>query len=275
MAIAFDTTSEGTISLSSSLTVAHTCTGSYGMLIVAFTTRPSGGSATDVISSVTYNGVSMTRAISNAVGTDHRQYIYYLVAPATGASYNIVITTDGTNATMVAKNASYTGVKQGSQPDASTTPIQQSSTPLTVSITTVLANCWQITLADQNSNLSANSGCVRRTTLDTTALFDSNAALSAGSHSMSINGAGGGTVSGTSISIAPLVTNTISVSDTSSMVEGALKRNRIYLDTLSILQSSVISMSDTISLVESYFSIKKTWKSITKNISSWISQNKS
>ena len=275
MAIAYDTFSEGGTGSGDSLIVSHTCASSLsGILVVGIVTRPSGGSSSDIVTSVTYNGVTMTRAISNAISTDRRQYIYYLLAPTSGAN-NIVVTTSGGGPNIQAKNTSYIGVKQGEQPDASTSPIQSATSPLTVSITTVINNCWMVTFADQNGNLTANTGCVRRTSLDIRAMFDSNTTLSVGVNSMIIDGAGGGQVNATAISISPLITTTVAVSDSSSITENPIKRARSYpVEIMTMVQVTLKSISDSLSLTDILRRIGIGFKNQSKNSISVTNQSK-
>lgn len=110
MAIAFDaaTTAVGT----DDLTFAHTVSGALRILIVSIGMRSDTGVGRNDIGSVTYGGVSMTRLDTqqkNALDV----YLYYLVAPATGAN-NVIVDVNpryaGCNIAAVA--ASYTGVNQ-------------------------------------------------------------------------------------------------------------------------------------------------------------------
>lgn len=85
MAIAVDSTSTGTNTAGTTVTVAHTCSGSDRVLIVV-------ASAQDGVStpSATYNGVSMT-LVTSINGSQMSSFMFALVAPATGAN-NIVVT---------------------------------------------------------------------------------------------------------------------------------------------------------------------------------------
>lgn len=75
-----------------SLTKAHTCAANASILIASFV---FGQSATETNFAVTYNGVAMTEAYHSAGGF-WDTYIYYLLAPASGA-HNIAATWTNNN----------------------------------------------------------------------------------------------------------------------------------------------------------------------------------
>lgn len=138
MAIAFDATSYSQAN-GTSLTVSHTCTGSNRILITGYYNN-SGSS--DPVTAMTYAGVAMTKIVGSAGSSGIYRALYYLIAPATGAN-DLVVTTSGT-VTSGLISASYTGVSQAGQPDASGTSIVDTSVtnPVSKSITTVADNCW-------------------------------------------------------------------------------------------------------------------------------------
>lgn len=135
MAIAFDASSNGTISGSSSITVAHTCTGANLALVVAAACPNS----SDFLSgaTVTYNGVSMgSPRVSVSSFASLVVYVWVLAAPATG-THNIVITpTSSAFIDLIA--ASFTGVDQTTPVDATNSgtngfAVSPFSTSITVS----------------------------------------------------------------------------------------------------------------------------------------------
>lgn len=111
MALAIDSTSGGAGGRAASLTWAHTCTGSDLVLIVGVSVYKDGGGSY-TISGVTYNGDAMT--LANDIGdNDKRAYIFYLVNPDTGGSYNIIATVAGGSSVIVSGGAvSITGASQ-------------------------------------------------------------------------------------------------------------------------------------------------------------------
>lgn len=182
MAIAFDAQSASAYSGTTSLTFAHTCTGSDRLLTVGV----YGGA--DRITGVTYSGVSMTfinKLLMTGAAAGQYIYLYYLLAPASGAN-NIVVTASAAT-DMYGAGSSYTGVKQTGQPDASATQATASSQlSLTTSLTTVADNCWIVGHAYSNNAVTAGTNVTVRTgSVAGLRMFDTNAAQTpAGSKSV-------------------------------------------------------------------------------------------
>lgn len=189
MAIAFDATSKGDAA-STSITVAHTCTGSNGLLVVT-----GKGNQNINISGATYNSVSMTQVhqISpGGVGTNGRVFMFYLLNPSTGAN-NVVVSSSGGTIEFHIENVSYTGVKQSAQPDASNTSSGVTTSQVT-SVTIVATNSWALSCQwSFGANPSASTGINAVRNSDSGNQFavgDSNAGQSPGSYSMTWTGAG-------------------------------------------------------------------------------------
>jgi len=174
MAIAFDASSTGGDTTGTSLTWAHTCTGDNLILFVL--TRGGGGEG-DRISGITYDSVALTK-ISHAIVPGDSPYVslWYLIAPSTGAD-NIVISLS--SGYMVGLGCSYSGAKQSSQPDNSTTKTQAAgSSSITTTLTTVADNCWTIISCRGGGTLSGGAGTTFRVAHGgDNALLDSNAAI--------------------------------------------------------------------------------------------------
>lgn len=187
MAIALDTFSNGNFISGTTRTFQHTCTGSDLILFVEAVINTS----TDLVTGVTYNGVSMTRIQTVSPTANRRLYLYYLIAPATGSALNVVIT--ASSSTAIGGNAvSYTGVAQsGTIIDVSTTATDTTS-PVATSLTTTIDNCWTIlcTTVDSTSPFTASTGStfrVQNTTYQDVSIFDSNGAITpAGSTTMTV-----------------------------------------------------------------------------------------
>jgi hypothetical protein len=186
MAIAFDASTNGNFVSGTTRTFSHTCTGSDRILFVEAVINE----ATDKITGVTYSGVSMTRIATVNPTANRRLYLYYLIAPATGAN-NVVIT--ASSSTAIGGNAaSYTGVAQsGTIIDVSTTATDTTS-PIATSLTTTIDNTWTIlcTTQDTTTVFSASTGStfrVQNTTYADVSIFDSNGAITpAGSTTMTV-----------------------------------------------------------------------------------------
>ena len=174
MAIAFDAASGGATTAASSLTFAHTCTGSDLILFVgAF-------NGTNNVTGVTYNGVAMT-LVDTAVAQAGVNYkLFYLINPATGAN-NVVISTDVASNVLRGVSTSYTGSAQSGQPD-SFSKVQGAQTyPLAISTTVVAANCWLV-MAGGNVDDGQNAGTntTSRVAVNSMEMFDSNATVGTG-----------------------------------------------------------------------------------------------
>lgn len=186
--IAYDSFASGGRNLSTtSVTLSHTCTGSDRILLVGVHTETS----VDQISGVTYAGVAMTRVGTVLTTGSERDYLYILVAPATGAN-NIVVSASST-AIISCSSVSYTGARQSSQPDASGTNTA-TTTAFTVSVTTTVNQCWLVGTFSSSGTVSAVLPAVRRANLASTyaTMFDSNGmVLTAGSDSIQTSGSSG------------------------------------------------------------------------------------
>ena len=205
MSIAFDAVSSNLGGSGTNVTVSHTCTGKYLILLAGIQVYYVGNDATSVVSSVTYNGVSMTLISKTNVGGDNTQasYLYYLINPSTGSNTLSVSTSTSVTGLQV-QGASYTGVNQSGQPDSYNTG--NTSSPLTISTTTVANNCWLVGTAASSSGatLNAGTGTTLRSLAGRQVAFDSNGAKSpAGSYSLQCTSST--PLGGVIASIAPFV----------------------------------------------------------------------
>lgn len=108
MAIAFDAVSSGNQTGGTTLTIAHTCTGS-GVTLVAYFASTKGVNTNDV--TATYNGTSMTKVasqlvISNIVVT--AQFVLY-IGTGDGTPHNVVFTSATSPDGMTGGVQSFTG----------------------------------------------------------------------------------------------------------------------------------------------------------------------
>ena len=177
MAIAFDAAANGRVT-DTSLTFAHTCTGTDLILFVGVGIR---NQSNDIVSSITYNGVSMTRVPTNGyvaetTGNDSA-YLYYLINPATGAN-NVVITISESQ-DMMGVSTSYTGARQSSQPDASNKSTSAGTDTITTSITPVASNCWAVTVEVNDADFPAGgTNVTERTQNSVTGIGDTHGIIS-------------------------------------------------------------------------------------------------
>lgn len=188
MSIAFGSSSTSSFTSGTSHTFSHSTSGSNRILFVIACTNVG----SDVVTGVTYAGVSMSFVVKRVDSSNNRYlYIYQLVAPATGSNNVVISTSSSVAITGVA--SSYTGASQTSPIDASTSGSFTSS-PETTTLTTTTNNCWAILASADASSVacSASTNSTYRTAstgFPDVVLFDSNSAITpAGSFSMTITG---------------------------------------------------------------------------------------
>lgn len=146
MAIAFDAKSTGSINPGTSITFAHTCTGSNLILFVMV----SDNSAGDNVTSVTYNGVALTR-IKYVNPSYIKTSLWYLINPATGA-HNVVVSSNTNNA-ILGISVSYTGAGQ-TQPNLVSNAVSDSvsgEASMETNINTLTDNSWVILTNNNNA----------------------------------------------------------------------------------------------------------------------------
>jgi len=122
MAIAYDTSSSSQTGSATTLTYAHTCSGSDRVLtVIAVANR--------TITGITYNGVTMTLGVSLTFGSNSNNRIYYLIAPASGTN-NIVVTISSVGP-IQSGGLSFTGadsIGASASNESATTSVSQSIT---------------------------------------------------------------------------------------------------------------------------------------------------
>lgn len=124
MALAIDAIGSGSGS-GSSLTFAHTCSGSNRLLVVWVSYFDSA----DAPTGATYNGVAMTAIPSStAANGDYKIAGYYLINPATGTN-NVVISFTGPMFDIGAGSVSFTDAHQTTPLGTAVTATGTSTTP--------------------------------------------------------------------------------------------------------------------------------------------------
>ena len=113
--IAHDATVSAAAAVASSLTYAHTVSGSDRLLVVGVGTNSS------TLSSITYAGPTLTAVAETDAEGGIRGYMQRLVAPTTGANNVVVTFVDLSNITSTA--SSYTGVDQTTPVDTPATAV--------------------------------------------------------------------------------------------------------------------------------------------------------
>lgn len=106
MAIAYDNDTDGQATSSGTLSYSHTCTGSGLVLVVGITWAHASGRD---VSTVTYNSVSMTKAVDRLNGDgSFGTSVWYLANPALGSN-TLTITMDYGVTGLQANATSFTG----------------------------------------------------------------------------------------------------------------------------------------------------------------------
>lgn len=137
MAIAFESATDHGWTTDTTVTEAFDCgSGSDRLLFVTLFSS----SSSDVVTGVTYDGVSMTRVAVLLPQSNIHHTLYSLIAPATGSN-NIVVTNSSSVLTRTLSSV-YTGVSQSSFPDASNTGTGVSVVGIEVPVTTTVDNCY-------------------------------------------------------------------------------------------------------------------------------------
>lgn len=202
MAIAYDFSSTGNANPGTSVTVAHTCTGSDLLLLVGILTNDT----TDKVTGVTYNGVAMTRlAAYQAVTTNFFGFTYYLLAPATGA--NNIVASRSDSGLIGCMGASYTGVSQSGFPDSNASGTDAAGN-FSATTTVVAANCWLWANVRSNNNVSGitagASTTIRQNVFGSAGVMaDSNAIVGTGAQSLNFVVDNGGETYWHVVSFAP------------------------------------------------------------------------
>jgi len=217
MSIAYDTSNKIRATTGSTVTLAHTVTGTNTVLVVGVVCSDL-SYANLYPTGVTYNSVSMTNIgsviVPNSFNTI-RVYLYGLVAPSTGAN-NCVVTLNKSTGGLQTDvfSASYTGCSQTGLPDARNS-FTATATSITANLTTVANNCWLIGVTGTNGGVntfSAGTNATMRQSLGVgsyggaSAFFDTNRPQTpAGSNSFTANISGSVDLAMYAISVAPFV----------------------------------------------------------------------
>lgn len=148
-AIAFDSSASNQTT-GTSLLYSQTVTGSNTILFVGISIE----SVSDLVTSVTYNGLTMTR-ISSQSGNGETAYLYYLVGAS--GTHNVVINTSSSTG-IRSSSSSYTGASQTGQPDNFTTNTTGSLSAINTSLKTINDNSWVISYAQSNGAGTVSAG---------------------------------------------------------------------------------------------------------------------
>lgn len=197
MAIAFDAAVAAQTD-STDPTWSHTCTGSNGLLVV------TGDAAADY-TSITYNSVALTKAVTVTSALTTRIQIWYLLNPSTGA--NTIVVTGGNGR---CQSSSYTGVGSIDATASVADSARVGAGNITVALSVVATGCWVVG-NNEDTTLNPTGGVIitaRRggeTVYGGGRVGDSDATVSTGSIAVGYSYAGSNTASIVCMSFAPFV----------------------------------------------------------------------
>jgi Concanavalin A-like lectin/glucanases superfamily len=202
MLIGYDAVSTGS-NTGLSATVAHTCTGTdvNGVLIVHVVTNDT----TDKITGVTYNGVALTRRLSQAAAsTGFLGFVYTLNSPPAG-TFNVVVSRSDSNLIGII-STSYKNTIATGFPDSSASN-STSSSPYSPTTTVVASDCWWYVATRSNDadGVYTMSSGVARGSIFAANIFsgDSNGIVGTGAQSTTITVSPGGETYWMMLSLAP------------------------------------------------------------------------
>jgi hypothetical protein len=138
----------------------------------------------------------------NATVNNEYAYLFYLINPVSGAN-NVVVSSSSVSIRSV--SASYHGVRQTSQPDASSKATTTATTSQTLGTTIVTGNSWLVSFAQGDAAApTAGTGVTSvRGTETNVRVGDSNAGLGTGVNSMTWTNGSNMTFNVIQASIAP------------------------------------------------------------------------
>ena len=187
--VAFDAATVGGAVTATSQTTAHTTGSGLGrcMIVIAL-----GDATSDLLTTATYNGVSMTLVDKQnaAPGSVYWQNMWSLANPASGA--NNVVVSASSSIHIETHVATYSGVSAAGCPQVSAKGTSGAD-PHVATVTTTSPNNWTVEGINSSVGIVASTNFTSRAAdaAGTYRLGDSNAAVPAGSNSMNVTGAGG------------------------------------------------------------------------------------
>lgn len=195
-AIAYDNFTQSKTT-GTSLTFAHTTSGSNRLLVIGISNQSDSGSDIGA-SDVSYNGDTATYINKYTNPQNDTVYMYYLINPDSGSN-NVVINRADATGTVQARVWSITGAKQSAQPDAHATANTTTGT-LTSTVTNVSANTWSVLMAynQEGGTISASTNSTARGATDLySRLFDNSGVAptaGTGAYSMTVTRPSGASV---------------------------------------------------------------------------------
>ena len=206
MAIAFDAATDGGITNpGTSHTFSHTTGAGSDRILFVF----SFAHTTDVVTGATYAGSAMTLIDKRLITGDRWVYLWYIVAPSTGAN-NVVISASS-SVVIAGCSASYTGASQTGQPDSFTNGENPGQTTFSLATTTVADNCWAVMgfRSDGTDNTPGTGDNERVDSVTGFCFYDTGPVTPAGSVTISTSSSNASPYGGVIASFAPAATTAI------------------------------------------------------------------
>lgn len=202
-------TAGGTYARSANSTSSnHTFNNAAGTTLVAGFAL---NNATDVFTTATYNGVSLTLG-TKVSATGEYDYIMYLSNPSTGS--NTFTVNRSSSQVADVGLASYTGIETSSPVDGTNTATigTGASATITETITPTASNCWMFAFSglQRLSTASTNSTHRSGNTTDGGSLYDSNGTVTSGvAFSMVQSISSSGPAGGVAMTLKPSASATV------------------------------------------------------------------
>jgi len=199
-AITADASNSAQVASATSLTYSLTTTTASNRLIVVGVLTVG---TTDRVTGVTYGGAALTRIDTVVPTSGNRIYLYYLLAPATGA--NDVVVSLSSSAQIISAAATFSDVHQSGQPTQQITCSNDAATSLSCTNTTTVDNSLHIgEFAGFDFVASAGAGTTQIAAISGGGLYKSTALVTPpGSNSVTITTGGTDKLAGVSAVFKP------------------------------------------------------------------------
>jgi len=265
MAIAFDAQSIGSASTGSTVTVAHTCSGSNRVLVCVI----SNGTEEDIVS-VEYDGVAMALVESGSAGGGFESFVYVLGDPSSGSN-NLVVTMSGgiDTGTCRVGGASFNGAGDIDPINVSEKTNSVSDKNINLSVTTTVDDCMLfdfLLLSAGSGTIGAGQTLVHSSESGAFLKSSYKKVGAAGSHTMTWDTTGGVGDTGlyTVIAINPRI------------VEATVSEDLTMTDDVEIRREREITISETMNMTDVIETsvLTRIWRNLAKNIVSVVNKNK-
>lgn len=258
-------------SLSSSIATSVNVSGQNPFVLAIIRTDTQGGGKAS-INAITCGGENMTLLASFDNATDGREFIYYYSNPSAGSN-SISCTFDRSPYCQLVVSV-FSKV-------SSVNPINDSDAGFTV--TSTVDNCLHVVAAWAGSvrsdiNITAGEGTILRNKIPGRgiAILQGTDGISPAGESTLNASSTFGSPGGFSISLKPIIEVELEDDLTMSEVVYSVVRKVFSIqDNVGVKDVHAIRLGEMITTSDTYLRLKRTWQNLTKNISTWINEDKS